>query len=103
MQYLGALRGAGLLTCDGEAMGRADYEFDGFVRPAGEIHGSGEIRMPSAELKVAFGRRGIQLVTDGGQIFALRFSDKKLPIASTAAHVDLMGDLQAISDWRNQS
>lgn len=101
MQYLGALRGTGLLTCSGETMGRADYEFDGFVRPAGEINGSGEIRMPPAELKEIFGRRDIQLRTDGGRIFTLRFSDRKLPPASAVAHVDLMGDLQTISDWRN--
>lgn len=101
MQYLGALRGTGLLTCDGQALGRADYEFDGFVRPAGEINGSGEIRMPSAELREVFGRKGIQLQMDGGRVLTLRFSDKKLPPASTAAHVDLMGDLQTISDWHN--
>lgn len=101
MQYLGALRGAGLLTCEGEAIGRADYEFDGFVLSAGEINGSGEIRMPPAELKQVFGRRDIQLRTDGGRVFTLRFSDKKLPSASAVAHVDLMGDLQTISDWHN--
>lgn len=101
MQYLGALRGAGLLTCEGEAIGRADYEFDGFVRPAGEINGSGEIRMPSAALKEIFGRRDIQLQTDDGRIFILRFSDRKLPLASTAAHVDLIGNLLTVSDWHN--
>jgi hypothetical protein len=101
MQYLGALRGTGLLTCDGESIGRADYEFDGFVRPAGEINGSGEICMPSAELKEVFGRRGIQLRTDSGRIFTLRFSDKKLSHASSVAHVDLMGDFLTISDWHN--
>ncbi len=101
MQYLGALRGTGLLTCDGQALGRADYEFDGFVRPAGEINGSGEIRMLSAELKDAFGRRSIQLRADSCRIFTLRFSDKKLPLESTAAHVDLMDNLQKISDWHD--
>ncbi|MFN3399587.1 MAG: hypothetical protein ACK4Z4_04535 [Ferrovibrio sp.] len=101
MRYLGTLRGAGRLTCGGEAMGRVDYEFDGFVRPAGEIDGSGEIRMPSGTLKEVFGRKDVQLQTDGGRVFILRFSHKKLPPASTAAHVDLMGDLLTISDWHN--
>ncbi|WP_341912108.1 hypothetical protein [Ferrovibrio terrae] len=101
MQYLGALRGTGTLTSGGEAMGRADYDFEGFVRPAGEINGSGEIRMPPAALKQAFGHKTVQLQTDAGQIFSLRFSDRKLSAASDVAHVDLIGNLPAIAGWGN--
>lgn len=100
MQYIGALRGVGLVTCEGEAMGCADYEFEGFVKPAG-ISGGGEICMAPAALMKVFGSKNIQLLTDGGEIFILRFTDKKLPLASTVAHVDLMGDLQTISGWHN--
>jgi hypothetical protein len=101
MQYLGSLRGTGSLLCGGKPGGRADYDFDGYVRPAGEIDGSGEIRMPPAALKEIFGRRDIQLQADDGRIFTLRFSDRKLRAASEAAHVDLTGDLPTISDWGN--
>lgn len=99
MQYLGALRGAGTLTGGGEAVGRADYDFDGFVRPAGEINGSGEIRMTPAALKQAFGHKTVQLRTDTGQLFSLRFSDRKLSATSDVAHVDLIGNLPAIAGW----
>lgn len=81
-------------------MGRADYEFEGFIKPAG-ISGGGEICMAPAALMEVFGRKNIQLQTDGGGTFFLRFSDKKLPLASTVAHVDLVGDLQTISGWHN--
>lgn len=101
MQYLGALRGAGTLTSAGEAAGRVDYEFDCFIGPKGEVTGGGEIRMPSAELKEIFGRRGLQLLTDDGQLFSLRFTDRKLPSAADVAHVDITGNLPTISDWRH--
>lgn len=101
MRYLGALRGAGLLTSGGETVGRADYDFDGFVRPAGEVNGGGEICMPPAVLKEIFGRQDIRLLADAGQVFSLRFSDRKLAPASDTAHVDLTGDLSMIADWRN--
>jgi hypothetical protein len=102
MQYLGALRGTGILLCGGKARGRADYDFDGYVRPAGEIDGSGEIRLPSATLKEIFGRKDIQLRADDGRIFTLRFSDRKLSATSDVAHVDLAGDMPPISDWGNE-
>ena len=45
IQFLGRLSGAGTLTCDGEAMGRATFEIDGFRTRTGEIVGSGEVRV----------------------------------------------------------
>ena len=34
MQYLGRIAGEGVLTCNGEAVARVAYDFEGFSRPA---------------------------------------------------------------------
>lgn len=95
MTYLGALRGGGVLTCRGEALARADYDFDGFLGKSGQATGSGEIRTSHAALQKVFGRNDLQLQTDDGRLLKIRFSEKKLPFASVVAHVDVMGELPA--------
>ena len=60
MQYLGVMRGSGVLACGEEQMGRADYDIDGFLTRPGEVVGSGEIRMSPEALNNAFGRQGLQ-------------------------------------------
>ena len=74
MQYLGVMRGSGMLACGEEQMGRADYDIDGFLVRPGEVMGSGEIRMSPADLDHAFGRTSLQLTTDDGlALFAAAF------------------------------
>ena len=99
MHHLGALRGAGVLTCGGETVARADYDFDGFLTKLGQVTGSGEIRMSPEALREVFGRKDLQLLTDDGRLLSLRFSEKRLPSASDAAHVDVAGELPLVSEW----
>lgn len=100
MQHLGRIHGTGVLKSGGKALARADYDFDGFLRKPAEVIGSGEIRMPSDKLRQTFGRVDLQLLTDDGRLLSLRFSEKELPEASDAAHVDVAGDLPSRSEWR---
>jgi hypothetical protein len=99
MHYLGVLRGSGNLACDGEPMGRVDYDIDGFRTQPGEIVGSGELRMAPADLDRAFGRANLQLTTDDGRILTVRFSGKRLDPGSEAAHADIGGALPSAAEW----
>ena len=100
IQFLGRLTGAGVLACDGEAMGHATFEIDGFRTRTGEVVGSGEIRMDPAELDHAFGRTNLTLTTDEGRVLAVRFSGKRHNASENAAHADITGDLPPAKDWR---
>lgn len=93
MRYLGRIAGAGLLTCDGEAIARAFYEFEGFMRPKGVVTSSGEISLPPVDLKTVFGRRDVQLLTDDGHLLNLKFSQKAIRSADDVALVEVTGDL----------
>jgi hypothetical protein len=101
MQYLGGLRGAGILTCEGKTVARANYDFDGFLTKPGQVAASGEIRMLPKALRDAFGRKNLQLLTDDGRRLSLRFSEKRLRSESDAAHVDVTGELPLVSEWRH--
>jgi len=100
MQYLGVLRGSGVLACGEEQLGRVDYDIDGFLTKPGEVVGSGEIRMPPEALNNAFGRQGLQLTTDDGRVLGVRFSGKRSDPASDAEHADITGELPVASEWR---
>ncbi len=100
-RYLGRIAGAGCVRIDGETVGRADYEFDGFAAPLGGAMGSGEITLASSDLEAVFGRLGVQLLTDDGRLLDLKFSEKTLPPATDTAHVDVSGDLpRSPAEWR---
>ena len=101
MQYLGGLRGAGNLTCGRETVGRVTYDFDGYLMKPGQVTGCGEIRMLPQALKEFFGRTDLQLITDDGRSLKIQFSEKRLPVASDAAHVNVAGDLPLESEWRH--
>jgi hypothetical protein len=101
MHYLGQLHGAGVLTCKGETVARAEYDFDGFLSKPGHVTGSGDIRMPPDKLKEVFGRADVQLLTDDGRLLSLRFSERRLGSMSDAAHVEVNGQLPAASEWRH--
>ncbi|WP_159588213.1 hypothetical protein [Chelativorans xinjiangense] len=101
MQYLGGIHGAGALKCGSKTLARADYDFDCFLREPGEVISSGEICMPPDILRQIFGREDLHLLTDDGRFLRLRFSEKHLPAASDAAHVDVAGDLLPQSEWRH--
>ncbi|MGA2485605.1 MAG: hypothetical protein ABSF49_06420 [Roseiarcus sp.] len=104
MQYLGRISGSGLLTRDGDAVARASYEFEGFLRPRGIIVSSGEIGVSPSALKAVFGRPGVQLRTDDGRLLDLRFSDKELRHADDVAQVEVTGDLPGSpAQWRGGS
>ena len=100
IQFLGRLSGAGTLTCDGETLGRATFEIDGFRTRTGEVVGSGEVRMTPAELDHAFGRTNLTLTTDEGRVLTVRFSGKRHNASENAAHADITGDLPAAKHWR---
>ena len=99
MRYLGALRGSGMIVGAAGPVGRADYDLDAYLVKPGEVVASGEIRMQADELNDAFGRRDLSLQTDDGRTLSLRFSGKRLNVASTAAHVDVTGGLPGAEDW----
>jgi hypothetical protein len=98
-RYLGVMRGGGSLACDGQALGRVEYEIEGFLKGAGEIVASGEIRMVPAQLDEAFGRRDLRLTTDEGRVLGVRFSGRRRDIGTMAAHVDIEGDLPPADQW----
>jgi hypothetical protein len=100
VQYLGGISGSGLIKCDGEQIARATYDFDGFFNKTAGVTASGEIRLPAPALRSVFGRQRVQLLTDDGRLLDLRFSEKTLPAASDATHVDVSGDLPNPRSWR---
>jgi hypothetical protein len=101
MQYLGGLRGAGLLLCGDTPVARTEFSFDGYVLNTGQVACSGEINLPAAALQDVFGRNDLLLQTDDGRNLKLRFSDRRLAADATAAHVDVVSDLPTASakDW----
>ncbi len=99
--YLGRLAGAGSVRIGGETVARASYDFDGFATPHGGVTGSGELRLTPSDLEAVFGKPGVQLLTDDGRVLNLKFSEKALPPATEAAHVDVSGDLpRSPAEWR---
>ena len=104
MRYLGQIAGSGVLLRDGETVGRASYEFEGYVRPRGVVVSSGEINLAPSDLKTVFGRLNVQLLTDDGRLLDLRFTDKELRHASDVAQVEVFGDLPGSSaEWRGEA
>lgn len=103
MDYIGGLRGTGLLLCGDAPVAPTQYDFDGYLSKAGEVTSCGEIRLPASALKKVFGRRDLRLRTDGGRLLGLRFSEKRLSSDVGAAHVDVVGNLPAATDWRRRS
>jgi hypothetical protein len=100
MNYLGGISGSGVIKCDGEEIARATYDFDGYFHKTAGVTSSGEIRLSAPPLRSVFGRQRVQLFTDDGRLFDLRFSEKTLPSASDSAHVDVTGDLPDPRNWR---
>lgn len=100
MQYLGALRGGGMLIGTTGPLGRVDYELDAYLVRPGEVVASGEIRMKSEELNEAFGRHDLSIRTDDGRILGLRFSGRRLSQTSDVAHADVRGGLPDAKEWR---
>ena len=99
--YLGRIAGAGSVRIGGETVARAAYDFDGFAAPRGGVICSGEITLAPSDLRAVFGRHGVQLLTDDGRLLDLTFSEKELPPATDAAHVDVSGDLPCSpAEWR---
>ena len=100
-RYLGRIAGTGSVRIDGETVAHAAYDFDGFATPRGGVTGSGELRLTPSDLEAVFGRPGVQLLTDDGRLLDLKFSEKALPPATDAAHVDVSGDLpRSPAEWR---
>ncbi len=102
MRYLGRISGSGVLQCKGEDVGRASYDFDGYLKKPVGVTSCGEIRLSPEALKGVFGRTDIQLLTDDGRLLDLGFTEKKLLETSDVAHVDVTGDLPtAPQHWRS--
>jgi hypothetical protein len=98
VRYLGGLRGSGVLCLGTAAVGRADYDFEGYVTKPGEVTGSGEIRTTVKALKEVFGRDDVHLLTDDGKLLDLKFSKMVLTETSKSAHVDVSGELR---NWQH--
>jgi hypothetical protein len=90
MRYLGTVAGTGLLTWGGGATAPMAYEFEGYLE-GDHVTCCGEIRSEAAILHDLFGRTDLQIKTEDGRVFGLRFSEKKLPSECVAAHVDVIG------------
>jgi hypothetical protein len=100
-RYLGRIAGTGSVRIDGETVARASYDFHGFATPRGGVTGSGELRLKPSDLEAVSGKPGVQLLTDDGRLLDLKFSEKALPPATDAAHVDVSGDLpRSPAEWR---
>jgi len=101
MKYLGRISGAGQLLRDSEVIGRASFDFEGFIGPRGVDRCSGEIKLSPAGRPADFETRGVQLLTDDGRLLNLTFRDKVLRWLDDRAEVDVTGDLPASpADWR---
>ena len=100
MKYLGGMRGTGHLLCGDGPIARTAYELDGYVSNTGDVTGSGELHLPAAALEGAFGRPDLQLQTEDGRLFKLRFSGKRPDPGDEWAHVDIMGVLPGEAGWR---
>ncbi|SJZ91714.1 hypothetical protein SAMN02745126_02862 [Enhydrobacter aerosaccus] len=100
MRHLGVLKGSGSLECEGKSLGRADYEFDGYLVRPGEIVASGEVHMDAVALAEAFGRANLVLRTEDGRLLSIRFSGKRLPAESAVAHADVREGLPDEKEWR---
>lgn len=101
LRYLGGISGRGVIKQNGKTIAAANFDFDGYFRPAAGVTGSGEIQLPGRVLKDLFGRTDLQLLTDRGLLLDLRFSDSSLPAASEVAHVEVKGQEPiAPADWR---
>ncbi|WP_208948494.1 hypothetical protein [Segnochrobactrum spirostomi] len=103
MDYLGGLRGTGVLLCEGASVAQAHYDFDGYLSSSGKVTSCGEIRLPASTLRDVFGRSDLRLRTAEGRLLNLRFSEKRQLRDDGAAHVDVEGELPAASDWRRRS
>ena len=100
MAYLGVIRGSGTVRSGGLEHGRADYDLDGFLTSPGEVVASGEIRMDGVALAQVMGRNDVQLTTDQGRVFNVRFSTQRSNSPAGAAHADVGGDLPPARDWK---
>lgn len=103
MDYLGGLRGTGLLLCGNASVGSTQYDFDGYLSNSGQVTSCGEIRLPASALREVFGRADLRLRTAEGRLLCLRFSEKRLSRDDGAAHVDVDGELPAAADWLRRS
>ncbi|WP_202911074.1 hypothetical protein [Ancylobacter sp. TS-1] len=103
MDYLGGLRGTGLLLCGNASVAPTQYDFDGYLSNTGQVMSCGEIRLPASTLEKVFGRTDVRLRTTDGRLLRLRFSEKRLSPEGDAAHVDVEGELPAASDWLRRS
>lgn len=99
MQFLGVLRGGGVLSSGFGPIGRVDYDIDGFLTRPGGIVASGELRMSADVLDAAFGRADLTLTTEDGRALTVRFSGKRGQAGPDGAHVDIGGNLPARTDW----
>ena len=81
-------------------LGRADYEFDGYLLQPTQIVGSGEVHMPAEALSEAFGRKELVLLTDDGRRLSIRFSGKALAPGANIAHADVLEGLPEAREWR---
>jgi len=102
MRHLGVIRGSGTLEFGGQDIGRANYEFDGYIVRPGEIVASGEIHMDADLLAEAFGRTALTLRTDDGHNLSIRFSGKRLATGSQVAHADAREGLPPEKKWRRK-
>ncbi|MBB4198043.1 hypothetical protein CCR94_04910 [Rhodoblastus sphagnicola] len=99
LRYLGGLSGRGDIVQNGKKLAPTTFDLDGYYRAAAGVSGCGEIRLASEMLRSLFGRSDLQLLTEQGQVFDIKFSDHTLPASSCVAHIDLSGNMDP-ADWR---
>ena len=102
MRHLGILEGSGTLESGGRPLGRAEYEFDGYLVGPGQVVASGEVHMPNVALQEAFGRSDLVLQTDDGQSLPIRFSGKALSQTADVAHADIREGLPPPAKWKRR-
>ncbi len=88
------------MLMDGQqVLSPAEYDFEGYCDLGGQVSVNGEVRLAPDILKGLLVHQQLQLQTDSGKIFNLRFSRRRLSPVGDIAHVDLIGDLSGIASW----
>lgn len=67
MDYLGGLRGTGLLLCGNASVAAVQYDFDGYISNSGQVTSCGEIRLQASALREVFGLADLHLQTAEGR------------------------------------
>jgi hypothetical protein len=99
MQYLGKIRGHGVLQRMGRTVADATYEIEAYRHNQGLVRASGEISLARNLPPGLAGLSTLQLLTDTGELLEIKRPDADRP---PGRHIDfeVMGSLEGIRNWQ---